>query len=55
MSARPGRIKARLAPPFALDPDPAVVTSADFVRMKADIFTLLREEALAAQRQEAPR
>jgi len=55
MSARPGRIKARLLPQFALSADPAVVTSAEFVRMKADIFGLLREEALAAQKQEQAR
>jgi len=55
MSARPGRIKARLSPTFALSKDPAVVASAEFVRMKAQIFTLLREESLAAQRQEAER
>ena len=51
MTARPGRIKARLTPQFALSRDPAVVTSAEFVRMKADIFGMLREEALTAQRQ----
>jgi len=55
MSARPGRIKARLAPQFALSEDPAVVASVEFVRMKAEIFGLLREESLAAQRQEAGR
>ena len=55
MSARPGRIKARLLPQFALSADPAIVTSAEFVRMKADIFGLLREEALAAQKQEQAR
>ena len=55
MSARPGRIKERLLPQFALSADPAVVTSAEFVRMKADIFGLLREEALAAQKQEQER
>jgi ABC-type nitrate/sulfonate/bicarbonate transport system ATPase subunit len=55
MTARPGRIKARLSPPFALSRDPAVVTSPEFVRMKADIFGLLREEALVAQQQEAAR
>ncbi len=53
MTARPGRIKARLSPQFALSRDPAVVASAEFVRMKADIFGMLRDEALAAQRQEA--
>ena len=53
MSARPGRIKARFKPEFALSKDPVVVTSAAFVRMKAEIFGLLREETLAAQSQEA--
>lgn len=53
MTARPGRIKAHLQPQFAQSRDPAVVTSAEFVRMKAEIFGLLREEALAAQRQES--
>ncbi|VWX62626.1 taurine transporter subunit; ATP-binding component of ABC superfamily [Burkholderiales bacterium 8X] len=52
MSARPGRIKARFRPEFATSNDPAVVASAEFVRMKAEIFGLLREEAIAAQRQE---
>ena len=55
MTARPGRIKARLRPEFALSRDPAVVASAEFVRMKADIFGMLREEALTAQQQEAQR
>jgi NitT/TauT family transport system ATP-binding protein len=55
MTARPGRIKARLTPQFALSRDPAVVTSTEFVRMKADIFGMLREEALTAQRQEVMR
>ncbi|WP_198972664.1 ABC transporter ATP-binding protein [Xylophilus sp. ASV27] len=52
MSARPGRIKASLRPQFSQSADPAVVTSAEFARMKAEIFGLLREEALTAQRQE---
>ncbi len=55
MSARPGRIKARFRPQFALSKDPAVVASAEFVRMKAEIFGLLREEAIAAQQQEEKR
>ena len=55
MSARPGRIKARFQPQFAQSTDPGVVTSAEFMRMKADIFGLLREEALTAQQQEAAR
>jgi ABC-type nitrate/sulfonate/bicarbonate transport system ATPase subunit len=55
MSARPGRIKARFAPRFAQSQDPAVVASVEFSRMKAEIFGLLREEALAAQSQEAVR
>ena len=53
MSARPGRIKARMAPRFALSEDPAVVASPEFAAMKAELFGLLREEALAAQAQEA--
>ena len=55
MSARPGRIKARFQPQFAMSKDSGVVTSAEFVRMKAEIFGLLREEALTAQQQEAAR
>jgi ABC-type nitrate/sulfonate/bicarbonate transport system ATPase subunit len=55
MSARPGRIKAKFHPGFAQSDDPAVVASAEFARMKAEIFGLLREEALAAQHQEAQR
>lgn len=52
MSARPGRIKARFRPEFALSHDPAVVASVEFGRMKREIFGLLREEALTAQSQE---
>ena len=48
----PGRIKATFRPQFAVSKDPAVIASAEFVRMKAEIFGLLREEALTAQRQE---
>ena len=55
MSARPGRIKASFQPQFAQSKDPAVVTSAEFAQMKAEIFGLLREEALTAQRQEGER
>lgn len=55
MSARPGRIKARFSPTFGTSDDPAVSTSAAFVQMKAEIFDLLRQEALTAQRQEAER
>jgi ABC-type nitrate/sulfonate/bicarbonate transport system ATPase subunit len=55
MSARPGRIKVKFHPAFAQSDDPAVVASAEFARMKAEIFGLLREEALAAQHQEAQR
>ena len=55
MSARPGRIKARFQPQFAMSKDPGVVTSTEFVRMKAEIFGLLRAEALTAQQQEAAR
>jgi ABC-type nitrate/sulfonate/bicarbonate transport system ATPase subunit len=53
MSARPGTIKATFRPQFALSADPGIVASVEFVRMKAEIFGLLREEALAAQSQEA--
>jgi len=53
MSARPGRIKAGFRPGFAQSADPAVVASPEFARMKAQIFGLLREEALAAQQQES--
>ena len=54
MSARPGPHQgAACARSSRSSNDPAVVTSAEFVRMKAEIFGLLREEALAAQRQEA--
>lgn len=52
MSARPGRIKARFRPEFALSKDPGVIASPEFMRMKAEIFGLLRVEALTAQRQE---
>ena len=55
MSARPGRIKARFEPTFASSKDPAIVASTEFARMKAEIFTLLREEAIAADRLEAVR
>jgi ABC-type nitrate/sulfonate/bicarbonate transport system ATPase subunit len=55
MSARPGRIKASFRPSFSHSADPAVVASPEFVRMKAEIFSLLREEALTAQRQEGVR
>jgi NitT/TauT family transport system ATP-binding protein len=55
MSARPGRIKARFQPRFGQSQDPAVIASVEFVRMKAEIFGLLREESLAAQSQEATR
>ena len=55
MSARPGRIKARFTPSFAQSNDPGVVASPEFARMKAEIFGLLREEAIAAQAQEDAR
>jgi ABC-type nitrate/sulfonate/bicarbonate transport system ATPase subunit len=53
MSARPGRIKARFESSFGNERDPSVVTSAEFIRMKAEVFGLLREEALRAQMQES--
>jgi ABC-type nitrate/sulfonate/bicarbonate transport system ATPase subunit len=55
MSARPGRIKARLAPTFAQRTEPGLATSPEFVRMKAEIVGLLHDEARTAQRQEEAR
>jgi ABC-type nitrate/sulfonate/bicarbonate transport system ATPase subunit len=52
MTARPGRIKASFATSFAGD-DGLVMTSEPFFHAKREIFQLLREESLAAQRQEA--
>ncbi|CAN7282465.1 ABC transporter ATP-binding protein [Pseudorhodoferax sp. LjRoot39] len=55
MSARPGRIKARFAPTFAQSTEPGLATSAEFVRMKAEIVGLLHNEARTAQQQEEAR
>jgi ABC-type nitrate/sulfonate/bicarbonate transport system ATPase subunit len=53
MTARPGRIKAAFAAAFSRDPDPLVTTSSAFAEAKRQIVTLLRQESLDAQRQEA--
>ena len=55
MTARPGRIKASFRSHFAEDPDPLVTTSAAFSAAKRMIVELLRDESLAAQRQEGLR
>ena len=55
MSARPGRIKARFSPSFAQRTDAELVTSPEFVRLKAEIVGLLRDEARTAQKQEEAR
>jgi ABC-type nitrate/sulfonate/bicarbonate transport system ATPase subunit len=53
MTARPGRIKAAFAAGFSRDPDPLVTTSAAFAEAKRQIVSLLRQESLEAQQQEA--
>ncbi|MEO6270477.1 MAG: ABC transporter ATP-binding protein [Lautropia sp.] len=55
MTARPGRIKASFRSSFHQDPDPLVTTSAAFSEAKRTIVSLLRDESLAAQRQEGVR
>jgi NitT/TauT family transport system ATP-binding protein len=52
MTARPGRIKARFAPRFSQAGAHEVVRDPEFARMKAEIFDLLRDEALTAQKQQ---
>jgi len=53
MTARPGRLKAAFACTFSRDPDPLVATTAAFADAKRAVVGLLRQESLAAQRQEA--
>ena len=55
MTARPGRIKASFRSSFYEDPDPLVTTSAAFSEAKRTIVELLRDESIAAQRQEGVR
>jgi hypothetical protein len=55
MTARPGRIKASFASGFSRDPDPMVTTTPAFAEAKREILRLLRNESLAAQRQESAR
>ena len=52
MTARPGRIKARFSPRFSQAAAHEVVRDPEFARLKAEIFDLLRDEALAAQKQQ---
>jgi ABC-type nitrate/sulfonate/bicarbonate transport system ATPase subunit len=52
MTARPGRIKASFAAGFSRDADPLVTTTPAFSEAKREILRLLRDESLAAQRQE---
>ena len=52
MTARPGRIKAAFTCSFSRDADPLVATSAAFAEAKRTVVGLLRQESLAAQRQE---
>ena len=53
MTARPGRIKAAFTATFSRDPDPLVTTSAAFAEAKRQVVSLLRQESLEAQQQEA--
>jgi ABC-type nitrate/sulfonate/bicarbonate transport system ATPase subunit len=55
MTARPGRIKASFTAGFSRDPDPLVTTTPAFAEAKREILRLLRDESLAAQRQESAR
>ena len=55
MTARPGRIKASFAAGFSRDPDPLVTTTPAFSEAKREILRLLRDESIAAQRQEGGR
>jgi ABC-type nitrate/sulfonate/bicarbonate transport system ATPase subunit len=55
MTARPGRIKASFAAGFSRDPDPLVTTTPAFAEAKREILRLLRDESIAAQRQEGAR
>ena len=53
MTARPGRIKAAFTCTFSRDDDPLVATTAAFADAKRTVVGLLRQESMAAQRQEA--
>jgi ABC-type nitrate/sulfonate/bicarbonate transport system ATPase subunit len=53
MTARPGRIKAAFASTFSRDSDPLVATTAAFADAKRTVYGLLRQESIAAQREEA--
>ena len=53
MTARPGRIKAAFTCTFSRDDDPLVGTTTAFAEAKRTVVGLLRQESMAAQRQEA--
>lgn len=53
MTARPGRVKAAFKADFSRDADPLVNTTTAFADAKRQIVSLLRQESLEAQRQEA--
>ena len=53
MTARPGRIKAAFACGFSRQSDPLIATTPAFADAKRTVVALLRQESLAAQRQEA--
>jgi ABC-type nitrate/sulfonate/bicarbonate transport system ATPase subunit len=55
MTARPGRIKAAFACAFSRQGDPLIATTASFIEAKRMILSLMRQESLEAQRQEAVR
>jgi len=52
MTARPGRVKATFACSFSREPDPLVATTTAFADAKRTVVGLLRQESIAAQRQE---
>ncbi len=48
MSAKPGRIKAEVAVPLARPRDPSIVVDPQFIRLRAELMALIREESLKA-------
>jgi NitT/TauT family transport system ATP-binding protein len=48
MSAKPGRIKAEVAVPLARPRDPSIVLDPQFIRLRAELMALIREESLKA-------
>jgi ABC-type nitrate/sulfonate/bicarbonate transport system ATPase subunit len=53
MTARPGRIKAAFEARFTMAEDHRVTVTAEFTNAKRQVLDLLREETMAAQKQEA--